>query len=223
MLKRILLIIVLSLLILPATRVGAVDLPSFPTCVNPHGTVQADYADGTHGIPGSTASYTGSDTVYNVDSNNLIQCFCSNGGQGVQTNWLKADTFSDPDLKILETQGWIYIPDGSAWGLENVPYLAQSYDFACASPGGGGNSSGNSSNNGSGGGDGLSDGRSDGLSSCPSCTAPPQVLAAQTGEVLGLAATGDSVYVISVYLAGLLLLSLGLLLHSRVKHAKTTK
>ncbi|MCX6792167.1 MAG: hypothetical protein NT149_03975 [Candidatus Gottesmanbacteria bacterium] len=56
-------------------------------------------------------------------------------------------------------------------------------------------------------GDGLSDGKSDGLSSCPSCTAPGNVLGATTeGEVLGastdtLAATGGNNELAQLFLA----------------------
>lgn len=35
-------------------------------------------------------------------------------------------------------EGWIYIPDGSAWGLDNAPYLASNSFFICGALGRGG-------------------------------------------------------------------------------------
>ena len=109
----------------------AVTTPTFATCIAPEGTVRANHNSGTHGIPGDTNTYFGKDTVYTISENSIIQCFCSSNGKGIQTNWLKAKQYSDDDLKILKSQGWIYISNGQIWGLENEAYVAKNEEFSC--------------------------------------------------------------------------------------------
>jgi hypothetical protein len=184
----------------PLSVVHAVETPNFPTCMNPSGTVIANYAEGTHGIAGSSGVYVGSDVVYNVNENQVTQCFCSTDGNGIQTDWWKASSLTEEQIETLKAQGWTYIPDGTAWGLSQGAYAAKNTQYSCL-PGGGGSN---------GGGDGKSDGRSDGRSSCPECTqAPGQVLGAQKGDVLGLAATGDSWILYTVFAAAAILLLTG--------------
>src|SRR5215210_7466089 len=84
-----------------ATSALAVTTPSFPTCINPQGSVKASYSSGTHGIVGSTQEYTGSDSVYTLSDNTIVQCFCPVNGNGIQTDWWKIANLSDTDIKIL--------------------------------------------------------------------------------------------------------------------------
>lgn len=65
----------------------AVSTPSFPSCVNPTGQVIASYQDGTHGVPGDTNTYTGEDTVYALNAEQVVQCLCTSNAEGIQTNW----------------------------------------------------------------------------------------------------------------------------------------
>jgi len=115
-------------------RVEAQEEVSFPSCINPSGSVVASYQNGTHGIVGSSETYSGADTVYSLGDGNYVQCFCDNG-RGIQTNWWKTNT-SD--------ENWISIPNGENWGLESGSYLAQNLDYNCGA-------STNNDNNGSGG------------------------------------------------------------------------
>src|SRR3989344_6730467 len=96
-------ILALLSLSLWAPSVSAVEAPSFPSCVNPQGSVKVSYSSGTHGIVGSNATFSGSDTVYQVSPNTLQQCFCDTSGKGVQTDWWKIAEISDEDLKIIKT------------------------------------------------------------------------------------------------------------------------
>lgn len=102
------------------------------SCVNPQGEIIADYATGIHGIVGNPNTFTGSDKVYkNKETGDVTQCFCPTNGQGIQTNWIKTNQLSQDEIKQYEAQGWIYIPVGSDWGLDNVPYLAKNSNYTC--------------------------------------------------------------------------------------------
>ncbi|MBI3981066.1 hypothetical protein HY345_03650 [Candidatus Microgenomates bacterium] len=173
----------LSLFLITPSPAWALTIPSFPSCESPQGTLKVFYTSGTHGIVGSTASYIGSDKVYILNDLTLTQCFCpdnGNGSQGIQTNWWKVSSLSESEINSLKNQGWIYIPDGSLWGLDKAPYLAQNTNFSCKGGIGGG-----------------------------------EVLGVQKlGKVLGLAATGDSVFVLSIFTAGFTSLLLGVILLS---------
>jgi len=144
------------------------------TCLNPIGPVLADYPNGEHGIIGDTGYNTGHDTVYSLGAGNAIQCFCVDGGQGVETNWKKASNLSSDEIKILESQGWIYVPDGASWGLDEGPYLAKNTSFTCHTSGGGSSSNNSSSSNND-----------------------SKVLGASA--VLGLANTGNIIFIYSVF------------------------
>ena len=199
--KRLFAILFLTLAIFtrPVTTVLAVDVPTFPSCLNPAGSVIANYDTGTHGIAGRSATYTGKVTVYNVGEGLVTQCFCSIDGNGIQTDWWNASSLSEDQVAILKNQGWNYIPNGNLWGLSSDAVVTKNTTYSCLPTGGG---------DPNGGGDGLSDGRS----SCPECTAPPiggQVLGTSTGDVLGLAATGDSWVLYSVFATAFILLLAG--------------
>lgn len=109
----------------------AVDVPNFPLCTAPRGEVIARYTSGTHGVPGDTATYLGEDVVYKVNENQVLQCLCTIDGEGIQTNWWQFEALSDDQMDILKSQGWIFVQDGSLWGLKAVPYFAKNAGFAC--------------------------------------------------------------------------------------------
>ncbi len=172
----------------------AVSTPTFPSCANPQGQIKVTYSDGTHGIAGSTSTYTGRDAVYTLSDDTVTQCFCSTDGQGIQTNWWKASSLSDEEINILKADGWIYIPAGNLWGLAEAPYVAKNINYSCLSGGSSnGGSTSSSSNNSSGSvlGDGIGGG-------------DPE------GDVLGLAATGDAILVYGSFAIGIVLLWLGI-------------
>lgn len=194
----------------------AVEIPNFPSCSNPQGTIKVQYNDGTHGIVGDTSSYSGSDTVYQLDSGNLSQCFCSTNGQGIQTNWWKDSSLTEEERQILINSGWIYIPNGALWGLEETAYFAKNANYSCSGNGGNGGSGGS-------GGDG-GDGRSDGLgcashdcSGNATTSSEGQVLGLSTsiGEVLGLASTGGNFLPFILAIIGALSLATGFLLSKK--------
>ncbi len=185
--------IALCMGITPSTSFAA-EIPNLTTCVAPVGTLKTNHTSGIHGIPGDSNTYSGSDSVYTVSENYSAQCFCPENGQGIQTDWVKADGFSQEEIKIYTNQGWIYIPNGSAWGLSDAPYLAKNSSYSCKSSGGGGSSSSSSSSVG-------------GASSTNNSTG---------GSVLGLATTGNSLFVLSVFAAGIASTLTGLALRKRV-------
>ncbi len=174
--------------------VAAFNVPGFPSCVNPQGTQIASYATGIHGIVGSPEDHTGADSVYQIDSETLMQCFCPENGSGIQTNWLKATSFSQDDIDQFKKMGWVFVPSGAAWGLTDDPYMALNSDFSCKSTGngGGGGSGGASSNSESGSSQGG--------------------VISSLGQVLGLAFTGNNYLFYSLPVLGLAFLSLGLIL-----------
>ena len=120
-----------------AWPVQAVTTPSFPACSNPQGNLRVEYSTGTHGVPGNTNTYTGSDAVYNLTDSTLAQCLCLDTGQGIQTNWWKVSSLNQSEIDILVNSGWTFIPDGSLWGLDPEPYLTQNSDYTCGGTGGG--------------------------------------------------------------------------------------
>lgn len=125
-------LLVIFSLSLFVSGVSAVETPSFPVCANPTGTIKANYQSGEHGIAGRTQNYSGSDTVYQVTDNTLLQCFCPESKNGIQTNWLKASGYTEDDIQVLKNQGWVYIPNGSLWGLDESAYLAKNIDYDCS-------------------------------------------------------------------------------------------
>lgn len=187
MLGRFFLITFLALSLLLAaggSKAFAIVTPNFPSCENPQGSLVVSYDSGTHGVVGNSSNFTGKDSVYNVTDNTLIQCLCTNQGQGIQTNWWKVSSLDEIQLQTLKNMGWFYIPDGSLWGLASAPYMAINSSYTCVSGQGGGGS-----NSGTGGG---------------------EVLGAATQAVLGLATTGDSLLLYSIFGLGILALFAGL-------------
>lgn len=185
------------MLAIHANAAYAVDIPSFPSCANPQGTQIASYGSGVHGIVGSAEIHTGADSVYQIDSETLIQCFCPENGEGIQTNWLKAISLSVDEIEQLKKMGWVFIPTGADWGLSNDPFVAMNSSFSCKPSGGGGGGGG------AGGGGGGQGGAGGGA-----------VLGAVSalGQVLGLASTGNNYLYFSLPVLGSLFLTLGLLL-----------
>lgn len=112
----------------------AVTTPTFPECSNPQGTIKVQYTYGTHGIAGDPSNYQGSDTVYTITDTTQVQCFCTQDEKGIQTNWWKVTSLTDDEIKILKNQGWIYIPNGLLWGLDDAPYMAKNSDYSCRIP-----------------------------------------------------------------------------------------
>ena len=205
------LFLVLVIILTQTGEIFADEMPQFTSCINPQGNVQASYDSGVHGIVGNSGTFEGKDVVYTVSSNAQTQCFCASDGSGIQTNWVKVSGFSESEIKVLESQGWIYIPNGALWGLTNAPYLALNSDFSCKSSGGSaggsgagttGSSSSSSSSSNSGSGSGGS------------------VLGSATGgigQVLGLASTGNTVFVIGTALTSGISLLTGLIFKKRIR------
>ena len=140
-------LIILSLVLLSAINaspVHAVEIPNFPSCTNPQGTMIASYDNGVHGVVGGV-SYTGNDKVYKLDNNNVVQCLCTTDGKGIQTNWWKASSLDETQINTLKSEGWTYIPTGSVWGLDQDAYMAKNIDYSCSSSNGTGGSSVSSS------------------------------------------------------------------------------
>jgi len=188
------LLLVLGIVFFPPAKALAVSTPEFPLCVNPTGDLKVSYDSGTHGIVGDTNTYTGSDKVYTVNQNQLIQCFCAQDGTGIQTNWLKVGQLSGSDRKVYEDDGFIYVPNGSLWGLEDTGYVAKNSTYSCK-----------------GSGNGLSQGSSGSTQSTGGTGGSLQ----GTNTVLGLASTGDITTTLSFFFAGVTALLLGLTLSKR--------
>ena len=203
--------IVLSLSIFAATATPsqAVEAPSFPSCASPRGEVRVQYSDGTHGIVGSTSTYVGSDAVYTVTDDTILQCFCSVDGTGIQTNWWKASSLSDEQVNVLKSEGWFYVPAGNLWGLEEAPYVAKNSSYSCLpspsqSPTPAPSSSSSSSNS----------------SASSSSGSNGSVGGSSTGSVLGLATTGNALAIIVSFALSGVCLYFGL---ARLKfHAKNS-
>ena len=191
---------VATVLLTVVSPVSATQTPEFTSCLTPTGSVVANYSDGTHGIVG-LGSRIGQDKVYLLESGNTMQCFCGSDGSGIQTNWMKLGEISQDQIKVYESQGWIFVPSGSAWGLSDVPYLAKNISYACSS---------STTNSGGGDGrtDGLSDGRSDGRGS---------LVQSARGNAANLASTGNLLFIAEIFAAGVILTTLGILLRKRIK------
>lgn len=185
MLRRNLFIQVLLMVVLLSASVGkayGVTTPAFPVCANLQGEVKVSYDSGIHGVPGNSSTLTGKDTVYALSDATLTQCLCTVNGDGIQTNWWKVSSLTEEEKNILISQGWILIPDGLAWGLKEGPYFAKNSNYACTS----------THSEDSGGGRGGA------------------VLGASTQAVLGLATTGNILFILTVILTGFALLGTGI-------------
>ncbi|EKD65417.1 MAG: hypothetical protein ACD_50C00095G0004 [uncultured bacterium] len=130
---------IFSLLILLIAKVNmsdvyALSVPEFPSCTNPTGTnLRVQYDDGVHGLVGSTAEYRGKDSVYNINGNSdqILQCLCTDKGEGIQTNWWKVSSLNNSEIQTLRDQGWHYIASGALWGLDSAPYMAYNSRYTC--------------------------------------------------------------------------------------------
>lgn len=182
----------------------AIDIPNFPTCPNPTGEVISSYADGIHGIAGSTLTYTGSDTVYKVDATRIVQCYCSPDKSGIQTNWWKASSLSPKQKADLIAAGWVYIPDGSVWGLDPSDWMAYNVSFSCNSQ-----STTTNTNNNSGSGSSSSS-NSNSTSSSSSSTSIASIIP----SILGFADTGRLLFWRRLFLfTGIFCMIAGLAVH----------
>ncbi len=118
----------------------ATTAPYFPSCLNHSGELKSFYSYGTHGIVGDPREFKGTDGVYTLDDNRVIQCFCPDTGDGIQTVWWKVSSLTQSQIDDLVRQGWHYVPFGEKWGLQADPYLAKNSSFACIGGKGGGSS-----------------------------------------------------------------------------------
>lgn len=133
--------IMLASMIASSTLVAASTTPVFPSCDQPSGSIIAQYDSGMHGIAGDSSTYHGSDAVYQLSNSQVLQCFCpEEGSEGIQSNWWKYSELSEDEIKILIKAGWIAIPSGAVWGLNDAPYLVQNHSYSCRGTGGGSSS-----------------------------------------------------------------------------------
>lgn len=124
-------------------QVQAANPPGFPSCETPEGKVISEYENGEHGILGSNVLHSGKDTVWEIDDDRVLQCYCpkaGDGDEGVQTVfWRFREQLSVNEIESLKNQGWFYIASGSAWGLKADPYMARNHTYTCRNkPGNGG-------------------------------------------------------------------------------------
>jgi hypothetical protein len=129
--------------VVPALALEDSIIPDFPSCSSPNGTLKVSYTEGTHGIVGN-GSFVGSDAVYIVGDSNLLQCFCAANGSGIQTNWWKVKSLSSDQIKTLQADGWIYVPTGLVWGLDDAAYFAKNISYSCGNVSTGGGDPGTS-------------------------------------------------------------------------------
>lgn len=103
--------------------------PAFGSCLNPQWSeTQVNYGD-NHGVI-NVGSYSGTDAIYQ-SGNNVMQCLCTDSGNGYQTNWMSASGMSSDQIQEYVAAGWIYVPYGNDWGLSKGAYLAQNSSYAC--------------------------------------------------------------------------------------------
>ncbi len=174
--------------------------PAFSFCPAPGGTIIASYTDGTHGVPGNVTSYSGSDTVFQLNESQVVQCLCPPNSQGIQTWWWKVGEVSDETRNQLAAQGWVFVPNGKLWGLSDSAYFAKNTAYSCAGTGGG-------DNGGNGGNGSSSSSNSSGDSGVGGVTNN------NPGQVLGAyAATGSSEQIFLFAGAAIALLALSWIL-----------
>ncbi len=197
--------VVLSLVLLGSNSVvlANTNIPDFSVCANPSGSIVADYPDGTHGIAGEVGDYVGSDKVYKLEDGNNMQCFCPEDGEGIQTNWLKV-TDEETDVDYYKNLGWVYIPNGALWGLDQGPYFAQNTRYLCKSDNGSSDSSSSSSSSSSGD-----------LSSGSGGPGLPGEVSNWLANILSLASTGNNELFYSVGILGVISIALGVYLKKK--------
>lgn len=131
MIKSLFLVLFAGVFLLSAANVLAVEVPEYPVCSNPQGTLKVSYESGSHAIVGEEGLREGKDEVYSLDGERLLQCLCEENGDGTQTNWWKVSSLTQEEIEILVKLGWQYVPSGANWGLESAPYLAMNSEYAC--------------------------------------------------------------------------------------------
>ena len=103
----------------------------FPQCEDTSNLqVKVEYKNGTHGVPGRGTNYTGYDTVYTLENDNYLQCLCPDEGNGVQSDWLFVGN-NEYDIESYVSEGWVFVADGSLWGLVDGAYLVKNVDYTC--------------------------------------------------------------------------------------------
>ncbi len=184
--KLFLILISISVLLVSASPILAIDAaPNFPSCVNPQGQLKVRYENGKHAVIGRSNLISGKDEVYWLDNGNLLQCLCEENGEGTQTNWWKVTGITQEEINAYKSQGWIFVPTGSDWGLISDPYLAKNFTYGCKGNDGG-----------SGGGDsGIGGGG--------------------TSSVLGLAQTGNNATYVALFSLGISFVLGGVLLRRK--------
>src|SRR5471030_172071 len=126
----------------------ALNTPPLFSCQSPVGSTIAAFDSGSHGIAGDSANYTGSDHVYSIDSDHVLQCFCPTGtSEGIASNWTKLTDPTETNIEYYQKLGWTYVPNGQAWGLDDAAYIVKNDHFACY-PEAGGDGGGNSNSGG---------------------------------------------------------------------------
>ncbi len=175
-------ILIASLAVTQITNASEISEPTFADCENPQGQLKVSYASGIHGIVGVYSEQTGSDAVYTLTQDTLVQCFCPNEGNGTQTNWWKVSEMSLEEVAELQKQGWTYIPNGALWGLEEEPYLAKNLSYDCH----------DNNNDDDEDEDDDNDGGRGGLGGDILATGYSTTRLGIGGQVLGLANTGDT-------------------------------
>lgn len=111
--------------------VFAYSVPDFGSCLNPQTSASQVNSGSNHGVVGyDNQSFSGIDIIYYFSDNNVLQCLCTDDGNGYQTKWVKADIIGESDRKVMESEGWNYLSDAGSWGL-NGSYLAKTDKYSC--------------------------------------------------------------------------------------------
>jgi hypothetical protein len=92
--------------------------PTFPLCESQTTNGNPHYYTGLHQIAGD-GLLEGKDDVYGLGNSFYFQCFCSQDGRGIQTNW----------TPVQEGQEW-----GPDWGLNETDYNYENREYNCGSP-----------------------------------------------------------------------------------------
>lgn len=109
------------------------DSTSFPSCLNPQISPSQVNKGSNHGVVGFSTPFSGTDTIFNLSRNNVLQCLCTDNGQGFQTNWLNVSQLSQSEINVFVSQGWTFFANAGAWGL-NGAYVAKTSQFLCSAP-----------------------------------------------------------------------------------------